>query len=90
MRRVSEKKKAEFAKNLVTPALIEVVRDMRDGGLRHVYLVSVSVAVRLVRLGWVDVAADAANYDDIFIGLNDVGLAKVAEFDEESGKSPDE
>lgn len=90
MRKVSAKKKAEFAKNLVTPALIEVLRDMRDGDLRRVYLVSVSVAVRLVRLGWVDVAADTDNYDDILIRLNEVGLAKAAEFDAERNESPNE
>jgi hypothetical protein len=88
MRKASAKKKAEFAKNLITPALIDAVRDMRDGDLRHVYLVSVSVAVRLVRLGWVDVAADKDNYDDIFIRLNEVGLAKAAEFDAEAIESP--
>ena len=88
MRKASAKKKAEFATNLVTSALIGAVRDMRDGGLQHVYLVSVSVAVRLVRLGWVEVAADKDNYDDICIRLNEVGLAKAAEFDATANESP--
>lgn len=34
MRKASAKKRTDFAKRLVTPALIEVVPDMRDRGLQ--------------------------------------------------------
>lgn len=81
----------------VTPKLIEMVREMRDGGWWQVTTnldrrfvsrpVSPSVANRLVKLGWAEKetqwSLDGRTYR-VYVWLNETGKRRAVEFDQMS------